>query len=40
MIDKDILDLEEYIYELENRKDDFKSNLDKILVKQYTNKNH
>lgn len=40
MIDKDILDLEEYIYELETRKVEFKSGLNKTLVKQYTNKNH
>ena len=40
MIDKDIEDLEEYIDELENRKVEFKSSLDKTLVKHYTNDKH
>lgn len=40
MIDKDIEDLEEYIDELENRKVEFKSGLDKTLVKHYTNDKH
>ena len=40
MIDKDIEDLEEYIDELENRKVEFKSGLNKTLVKHYTNDKH
>lgn len=40
MIDKDIEDLEKYMDELETRKVEFKSGLNKTLVKQYTNKNH
>ena len=40
MIDKDIEDLEKYMDELETRKVEFKSGLNKTLVKHYTNDKH